>query len=204
MKSNTRTLKMVQLALFIAIIILMAFTPIGYIKTPAVEITLLIVPVTVGAIVLGPTAGAILGGTFGITSFIQCFGLSPFGSALLGINPIATFILCLVPRILMGWISGISFQAIKKVDKTKSISYLVGSLIGPILNTVFFMLALVLFFYNTDYIQGFVEALNAKNAFLFVVAFVGINGLIEAGINFVIGSAISKTLDVVVDRVKVK
>ena len=205
MKStNSRTLKMVQLALFIAVIILMAFTPIGYIKTPGVEITLLIVPVTVGAIVLGPTAGAILGGAFGLTSFIQCFGMSPFGSALLGINPIATFILCLVPRILMGWISGITFQAVKKVDKTKSVSYLVGSLVGPILNTVFFMLALVLFFYNTDYIQGFVEVLNAKNAFFFVVAFVGINGLIEAGINFVIGSAVAKTLAVVVERVKVK
>ena len=130
--------------------------------------------------------------------------MSPFGSALLGINPIATFILCLVPRILMGWISGITFQAVKKVDKTKSVSYLVGSLVGPILNTVFFMLALVLFFYNTDYIQGFVEVLNAKNAFFFVVAFVGINGLIEAGINFVIGSAVAKTLAVVVERVKVK
>lgn len=201
MKStNNRTLKMVQLALFIAIIFIMTFTPIGYIRTPGVEITLLVVPVTVGAVVLGPTAGAILGGTFGITSFIQCFGLSPFGAALLSINPVATFIMCIIPRVLMGWLSGLCFQSLKKIDKSKSISYIVANLAGPILNTVFFMIALVLFFYNTEYIQGLVETLNAKNAFVFVIAFVGLNGLIEAGINFVIGSAVSKTLDVVIER----
>lgn len=198
--TNFRTLKMVQMALFIAIIILMAFTPIGYIKTPALEITLIVIPVTVGAIVLGPTSGAILGGVFGITSFIQCFGISPFGAALLNINPIATFILCLVPRILMGWLTGFLFRALKKVDKTKVVSYAVASLAGPLLNTILFMSALVLFFYNTEYIQGFVSMMGTSNVFAFVIAFVGVNGLIEAGVNFVAGGAISKALDIFAKR----
>jgi uncharacterized membrane protein len=198
--TNFRTLKMVQMALFIAIIILMAFTPIGYIKTPTLEITLIVIPVTVGAIILGPTSGAILGGVFGITSFIQCFGMSPFGAVLLGINPIATFILCLIPRILMGWLSGIIFMVLKKIDKTKVASYAVASLAGPLLNTILFMSALVLFFYNTDYIQGFVSAMGTSSAFAFVIAFVGVNGLIEAGVNFVAGGAISKALDMFTKR----
>ena len=46
--------------------------------------------VVIGAIILGPTAGAILGGVFGITSFIQCFGISAFGTLLFGINPVLT------------------------------------------------------------------------------------------------------------------
>lgn len=49
------------MALLVAIILLMAFTPIGYIKTAGLEITLIVVPVAVGAVTLGPTAGAILG-----------------------------------------------------------------------------------------------------------------------------------------------
>jgi uncharacterized membrane protein len=193
--TNFRTVRMVQLALFIAIILLMAFTPIGYIKTPGLSITLLVVPVTVGAIILGPVSGAILGGVFGITSLIQCFGMDPFGTTLFGISPIGTIVLTIIPRVLMGWLSGLIFVAVKKIDKTKSVSYAVGSLAGPLLNTVLFMTTFILFFYNTDYIQGFVEVMGTTNVFAFVVAFVGINGLIEAGICFILGTAISKAID---------
>ena len=86
------TTYMVEMALLIAIILIMAFTPIGYIKTFGLEITLIVVPVAVGAVVLGPAAGAILGGVFGLTSFIQCFGMSAFGAMLLSINPAGTFV----------------------------------------------------------------------------------------------------------------
>ena len=81
-KNKFSTKYLVEMALLVAIILLMAFTPIGYIKTAGLEITLIVVPVAVGAVTLGPTAGAILGGVFGITSFIQCFGMSTFGVAL--------------------------------------------------------------------------------------------------------------------------
>ncbi len=73
------TKQLVEMALLTAIIILLAFTPIGYIRTLGLEITLIVVPVTVGAVTLGPSAGAVLGAVFGITSFIQCFGMSQFG-----------------------------------------------------------------------------------------------------------------------------
>ena len=67
---------MVQMAILIAIMIILAFTPLGYLKFGLIEITLMVIPVAVGAIVLGPLCGAILGGVFGLTSFIQCFGFS--------------------------------------------------------------------------------------------------------------------------------
>ncbi len=79
-KSKFSTKYLVEMALLVAIILLMAFTPIGYIKTAGLEITLIVIPVAVGAVTLGPAAGAILGGVFGITSFIQCFGMSAFGT----------------------------------------------------------------------------------------------------------------------------
>jgi uncharacterized membrane protein len=203
MKANNRkVIKMTELALLTAIIVLMAFTPIGYIKTLGIEITLIVIPVTVGAIVLGSTGGVVLGAVFGITSFIQCFGYSHFGAALLGISPGLTFILCMVPRILMGWITGFIFDALKKIDKTKGISYAAASLAGPILNTILFMGVLVWFFYDTDYIQAFVTQLGAKNVFAFIIGFVGINGLVEAGVCLVLGTAISKVLDILYGRGK--
>ena len=60
---------MVELALMIAIVFLMSFTPLGYIRTPGLSVTLLTVPVAVGAVILGPAGGAICGLAFGVTSF---------------------------------------------------------------------------------------------------------------------------------------
>lgn len=192
---NNSTLSLVQLALFTAIILLMAFTPLGYIKTPGLEITLLVVPVSVGAILFGPVSGAILGGIFGITSFAQCF-TAPFGLMLLNINPVGTFIVTVVARVLMGWLTGLAFQALRKWNVTRGISYGVTCLLGPLLNTLLFMSALILFFYNTDYIQEIAKGLGTNNVFAFVIAFVGVNGLIEATVCFVLGTAIAKGVDV--------
>ena len=200
-RTNTRTIRLVQLALFTAVIIIMAFTPLGYIRIGAsLSIALIVIPVTVGAINLGPLAGAILGGIFGLTSLAQCFGIDPFGTALFGINPIGTIILCMVPRILMGWLTALIFQAIKKVDKTKHLPHLVGNLAGPVLNTVLFMTTLVIFFYNTDYIQSFVEEFGTNGVIAFVLAFVGINAIVEVIVSLLLGSAITKTLEVVKER----
>ncbi len=193
-KKKFSTREFVEMALLTAIIVLLAFTPIGYIRMPGLEITLIVVPVTVGAVTLGPAAGAVLGGVFGLTSFIQCFGMSPFGAVLLGIQPVFTFFVCVVSRILMGWLTGIAYQGMQKANRIRRASLLLANLIGPLLNTLFFMGSLVFFFYHTEYIQGIASSLGASNALLFVVAFVGVNGVVEALACFLVGSAISRAL----------
>lgn len=180
---------LVEMALLVAIILLMAFTPIGYIKTAGLEITLIVVPVAVGAITLGPKAGAILGGVFGITSFIQCFGMSAFGSVLLGINPIFTFTVCVPTRILEGWLTGLIFNGLVKTKLPKTASVTIVSLCCPLLNTLFFMGSLVILFADTMRTQ-----FGMTKVIPFIAAFVGINGLIEAAICFVLGAAIAEAL----------
>jgi uncharacterized membrane protein len=193
MKQKDKTLYMVKLALMIAIIFVMAFTPLGYLHTLGLDITFLTVPVAVGAIILGPKGGAVCGLAFGATSLLQAFmGISAFTAMLLNINPVGTIITCLVPRVLEGWLCGLIYQGVRKIAKNGA--YFVASLACPLMNTVFFMSSLVLFFYQTDYIQGFVQTLGVKNPLMFVVAFVGVQGLIEAAACFVIASAVSRTL----------
>ena len=191
---KVNTVYMVELAVLIAIILLMAFTPIGYIRTFGLEITLIVVPVVVGAVTLGPTAGLILGTIFGITSFIQCFGMSPFGAMLLSINPFFTFLVCVPTRMLMGWLSGMIFQGLKKTSLNRKVSTSITCLLGPFMNTLFFMSVLCICFYGSDYIQSLVTSVGASNVLAFVVAFVGLNGLVEALAGFVIGTAISIAL----------
>ncbi len=192
--------KMVRTALLAAIIFVMAFTPLGYFKTGGLSITLLPVPVIIGAIVMGPVTGAVLGLTFGMTSVIQCFGLEPFGTALMGINPIGTILTCLVPRAAMGFLTGVIFMALSRLDKKKLLSFAATSLIGALLNTVFFMTFLVLFFYNTDFLQKIIAGMGTSGVLSFVLAFVGINGLIEAVACCVLAGAISKALYTVAAR----
>ena len=196
-KANTRNqhvLRLALLGLFAALILLMSFTPIGYLKVGIVEITFIVIPVAVGAVILGPGAGALLGAIFGITSFIQAVsGMSPFGAALMSINGIYTFILCLVPRILMGLLAGLLFKALTKENNNKRqlIASGAASLAAPLLNTVLFVGGLALFFWNSDYIQSMAAG---SSLLAFAVAFVGINGLIEAVSCFIIGTAASKAL----------
>ena len=187
---KTKTLKLAQLALLVAIVLVMAYTPLGYLRTLGLEISFLMIPVTIGAIVLGPVEGAILGLVFGLTSFATCFGSSTFGATLLAINPVYTFIGCVVTRVLAGFLTGIVFKAVKKLK----IGYEITSLAGPLLNTLFFMGALVLFFYNTEFIQNLAATLGAANPFAFVIAFVGLQGLVEAVACCVIAAVIGKNV----------
>ena len=81
---QAKTKRMVQLALMISIIFVMAFSPLGYLRTPGLTITFLTVPVAVGAVLMGPLAGAVCGLAFGITSLITAMtGGSPFSSKVL-------------------------------------------------------------------------------------------------------------------------
>lgn len=172
---KAKTLFLVQNAVLAAIVVLMAFTPIGYLRLGAVETTFIMIPVAVGAIALGEKSGAFLGLVFGISSFIQCFGMSPFGAALLQINPIFTFIMCLVPRILMGYLCGIIYKAFCKVKK--GVAIVIASFCAPVINTALFMTSLILFFGKSEYIMGM--RAGTENIWAFMVAFVGINGVME-------------------------
>ena len=197
--SRSRTTFMVKLALMVAIIFVMAFSPLGYLRTPGLTITFLTVPVAVGAIILGPTAGAICGAAFGITSAIMALtGGSAFSAALLQINPFGLMFTCLVPRILEGWLSGLIFQLVRKFSKNGA--YFAASLACPLLNTLFFMSSLVLFFYHTEYIQNIASGLGTSNPLFFVILFVGVQGAIEAIVCTIIGSAVSRALAAALKR----
>lgn len=195
-KKSTKWL--VRMAALIAIMFAMLFCGIAYIPGIAgLEMTTLMIPVIIGAIILGAKSGAILGAVFGFISFMDCLGISGhislFGTTLFGINPWLTLITCMVPRILMGWLTGLIFEALYKKDKTKAhvLSFSTASIIGPLLNTVFFMLFVMVLFGSTSYIA---EMRAGKGLLSFIVWFVGLNGLVEIILSFFVGGAISKAL----------
>jgi len=182
------TKKMVQLAVLVAIIVIMAFTPLGFLMVGPVSITFMMIPVAVAAIVVGPTGGAIAGGVFGLSAFLRGFGLSPFATTLMGINPIYTFVLMVIPRVLAGWIPGIIYLSVCRA-KNKTVAAMAASLAAPLCNTILFVSALFLLFGSTEYFRGFGDTVWA-----IILTLVGVNGLVEAGVGFVTGTAVSRTL----------
>lgn len=184
-----------QLALLIAIEIVMKLVGLGSVPFGPLYMSFLTLPIAIGAILMGPTAGGILGGVFGIVSFKDAItGASVMTGTFFQFAPIKTFFLCVVMRILMGVCVGLIFMALDKALKGNTVSYVIGSISAPLLNTIFFMGFIVLAFYNTDYIQNLVHNLGVSNPIAFVVTLVGIQGLIEAVVCCVLGTIITKAL----------
>ncbi|HBJ10753.1 MAG TPA: ECF transporter S component, partial [Ruminococcaceae bacterium] len=110
MSNRKKIQKLTVLSVLAAITAIVAFVPL---KTLGLEITFTMIPVAIGAILYGPSGGAVLGAVFGAVSFLQCLGYSPFGAALLAINPVFTFIVCVPTRILAGLLAGLIYKALK-------------------------------------------------------------------------------------------
>lgn len=178
MKKKFNTKQLTTLGLLTAVLLLMAYTPLGYLNIGLLAITLNIIPVALAAITLGPAGGAIIGAVFGLTSFLQCIGIggtSPMGSVLFSINPFFSCIQCFVPRVLDGLLLGYIFKGLKKAANVQVSCFIIGFL-SAFLNTLFFMTSLILLFGNTEYVQGL---MGGRNVIVFVCSFVGINAVFE-------------------------
>lgn len=152
MDKHFSTIRMTQLALLVAIELIMAVTPLGYIMIPPISATLMHIPVIVGALVMGPKAGAALGTVFGLTSLWKAstqatspvdLAFSPFVSG----KPVQSLIMCMGPRILLGIIAALLFKAfIKAFPGRERMSIGLSAVLATICHTVMVLGLLAVFF----------------------------------------------------------
>ncbi|MBQ8577995.1 MAG: ECF transporter S component [Clostridia bacterium] len=197
---NTKIRQMVQLAILTAIVLVLAFTPLGYLKIGTMTITFLSIPVVIGAILMGPKAGAFLGCVFGITSFVQCFGMDALGTALMTINIFYTFCMTVVTRTLMGFLSGCIYRGcqwlfakfkIKKRLYSAPVSCAIACAAAPLLNTILFMSTMYICFHNE---QVIIDEMGSAPFFAFVFGSVAVNAVAELLASLIIGTAICSAL----------
>jgi uncharacterized membrane protein len=179
MKKKTMDVRqMVTLSMLTAILLIMSYTPLGYLNIGPLAISLNMIPVGIGAITLGPVGSMFLGCMFGITSFLQCMGIggtSYMGVILFEINPFLAFVQRFLPRLLAGLISGWIYMGVRKAAGNTFACFVTG-FSAALLNTILFMAALVLLFGNTEYLQGLI---GGRNIIVFACTFVGINAVVE-------------------------
>lgn len=195
MKTNQDLRTLTRLALLVAIELVMKAVGLGSVPMGPLYMSFLTLPIAVGAITMGPMAGAVLGGVFGAVSFYDAVtGASAMTGALFQVSPLHTFILCVGMRMLMGLLVGLIFQGLKKADHKGTWSCFVSSMAAPGLNTLLFMGYIVLAFYNCDYVQSLVANKGASNPFMFVVLLVGVQGVAEFLVSGILGGIVARAV----------
>lgn len=203
MKEKREIQAMVLTALFSAVVIIMAFTPLGYIPLGVINATIIQIPVIIGALFCGPKQGAFLGFLFGFTSFLKntimpatlsAFVFSPvLAAGMFGVKGVlfSTFI-CFVPRILVGVIPYFIYKGMKKFSKWKSLNFAVAGVIGAFTNT-FLVMGSIYILYKDAYAAA--QGIDPAMVLGVIGGIIGFNGVIEAVLSGVIVSAVGIVLN---------
>lgn len=141
---NYDTRWLVSVALMAAIVIVLANTPLGMIQLPIIKATTVHIPVIIGAILLGPTAGAILGFVFGVCSLISntmaptllSFAFSPFMSTTGIPGALKAVWISVGCRILIGVAAGWLWILFKKIKLNQIVALAITGFVGSMVNTI--------------------------------------------------------------------
>jgi len=206
MQNKKKISELVLTSLFAAIIIIMAFTPLGYIPLGIINATIIQIPVIIGALFCGPKQGAFLGFLFGFTSFLKntitpatlsAFVFSPVLAAnMFGIKGVfnSTFI-CFVPRVLVGVLPYFIYTGMKKFSKWKTVNFAVAGVVGAFTNT-FLVMGSIYVLYKDAYAAA--QGIDPAAVLGVIGGIIGFNGVIEAVLSGVLVSA----LGVVLNKIK--
>ncbi|MCI8589815.1 MAG: ECF transporter S component [Clostridiales bacterium] len=190
MATNTqaKTMKMVQMALLAAIVVVLQLLSYS-IKLGTFNLTLVLIPVVLGAVLFGPKEGAFLGGVFGVVVLIACIsGMDAGGNILWNVNPFLTAVVCILKGAAGGLVSALVYRALSKTNDF--VGTMAAAIVCPVVNTGLFCLCLFLFFRDT--LTAWAGG-NDLVTYIFV-SLIGVNFLIELGVNVVFGPAIKTIL----------
>ncbi len=205
-KHDTRWL--VSVALMAAIIIVLANTPLGMIQLPIIKATTVHIPVIIGAVLLGPSAGAILGAVFGICSLISntmaptllSFAFSPFMSTSGIPGALKAIWISVGCRILIGVISGWFWIALEKLKTNPLIALPLVGFTGSMVNTVTVM-GSIYFLFAQQYAEAREVAVTA--VWGLVMGTVTASGIPEAIAAAILVLAVGKVLIQVFKRMNI-
>ena len=209
MKNTTKktTLRLVELAMLVALIVVLQFTgasiPIGL-----VPLTFVLVPIVVGAFLLGPVDGAILGAAFGIITVIQT-PQNAILTFLFNANPVIYITLAIMKAVLAGFMAGLVYKLLGKAfgEKLVYLKTMLASIMAPIVNTGVFALGMFAFFYPQlgalpeqfpEFFGGFSNPVQ-----VLILGLIGFNFVGEFIVSLVLTPAVVRILDVVKKKLKI-
>lgn len=189
---KTSVLRMTELAILTAIVVLLQCFG-GFIKLNVLgaEANFVLVPIAIGAILLGPLAGAWLGFVAGF--IVLLFGITgavPFTNFLFLAHPLLTVLICIVKTTAAGFVAGLVYRALSKWNEYLAV--FLAAILVPIVNTGLFILGSFTVLDALELMAGGENVL----IFLFTVI-IGINFFLEFGLNLVLAPAIERIISVI-------
>ena len=190
-RTHYDTRRLVRMAVLVAIIFLLAFTPLGYLVIGPIAATTIQMPV-----LMGPTAGAILGGFFGLSALLKVItmpGADLFATTIMTYSPFLYIVIAMIPRILMGWLAGLLAVGLKKMsfDKSGMVGYAITGFVGSMLNTIFYLGALWLLASN---VVATYYGIDVSGVGAMVMTVATTAGIPEAIVSCIVVAAVSKAL----------
>lgn len=189
-KKQMSTRTMVVGALLTALVIILQFMGAA-IRFGPFSISLVLIPIAIGAITCGKTIGAWLGLVFGVV-VLASGDAAPFWA----VNTAGTIITVLVKGMACGFICGLVYELLEKITKKIYLSAVVAALVCPIVNTGVFLLGCLVFFMET--ITQWAGGSNVGT--YMIVGLVGVNFLFEMAVNIIFAPAITHIIKVVTKK----
>ncbi|MDD6077454.1 MAG: ECF transporter S component [Oscillospiraceae bacterium] len=188
MQNNTgKTRKLTGIAIFTAIVIVLQLLG-SFIRFGPFSISLVLIPIVVGAAMYGTAAGAWLGFIFGLVVL-----LSGDAAAFLGVNALGTIITVIAKGTLAGLCAGLVFRALVKTNTY--VAVIVSAVVCPVVNTGVFLLGCLLFFMET--INGWAAAAGFASAGTYmIVGLVGLNFVFELLVNVILSPVIVRIISI--------
>ena len=188
-KEHSNTQRLAVLAVLTAIVIILQVAVV--IPLGPFTVTLTMLPIIIGAILYGPMGGAILGAAFGIVVSIQVVtgAAGAFSTAMLEFQPAATILVCLLKGIAAGAAAGAFFRLFRR--RSFYLGVVMAAVIAPVINTGIFSVACLTIF------RSLIEnALGTSGnlLFVFLTTFIGLNFLVEFGVNVALTPIVMRIL----------
>ncbi len=197
MSTNKKTLKMVQLAFLLALVIVLQLFG-SSIKIGATSFSLVLIPIAVGGILLGKGAGAFLGFVFGLITLIAGItGTDVFTQILFQDHPFLTSLVCLGKGTAAGFGAGLIYQLLK--NKQKFAAVVSAAAIAPVLNTGLFILGALLM---SDTLSANFVAEGSTVIYFLVIGCAGVNFIVEFLVNLVVSPGLYQAVNAISKRLK--
>ncbi len=201
-KRKQSVLYMVELAVLTAIVLVLQLTGAA-IRIPflGTSVSLVLIPIALGAMLLGPAAGAWLGLVFGAVAYIAggVMGLDPFTTFLFNDHPIITAAICFIKSTLAGFVAGWVYKVLK--NKMPLLAVFVASMLVPVINTGVFVLGC---FVIIDTIGAFASSIGVTDStvYFIFIGLAGANFIFEFLVNTVFSPALQRIIAVVSKKMK--
>ncbi len=202
-KRNQQMTSMVQLSILTAVVlVLQTIGTLFPLQILGTNLNLTLIPIVLGAIILGPRAGVWLGLVSGVYTYVVggVMGVDPFTGFLFIQNPFVTACICVIKTTAAGWIAGLMYKLLAK--KNEVVAVFLAAAVAPIVNTGLFLAGCMVILNTISAFADSIPDFAGMDVMKFIfIVLIGKNFIAEFALNLLLSPALQRIIHIVRKRV---